>query len=69
MIALTRFNHEPFVVNDDLILYVEATPDTLLTMTNGEHVHVRESVEEVVERVVEFRRRVAAGPIVPENPR
>jgi flagellar protein FlbD len=59
MISLTRLSREPVVVNSDLIALIESNPDTVLKLTTGEYVRVRESGEEVVERVVEFRRRVA----------
>lgn len=58
MISLTRLSHEPVVVNADLIVLVESNPDTVLKLTTGEFVRVQESREEVVERVVAFRRRL-----------
>jgi len=61
MIRLTRMNHQPVVINAHVIVYVEATPDTLLTLSNGDRVHVRESVDEVVERVREYQRDTFAG--------
>jgi flagellar protein FlbD len=63
MIRLTRLSHRPLVVNADLIAFVESNPDTLITLVNGEHVHVRESVDEVVDQTVAYRRKVAAGPV------
>lgn len=61
MIRLTRINETTFYVNGELIAYIDVTPDTVLTLTTGEKVRVRESAEEVVERVVEYRRRIAAA--------
>jgi len=61
VIQLTRLNDQPLTVNSDLIKLVESSPDTVLTLINGEKVIVRERVEQVVERIVEFRRRVLAG--------
>lgn len=58
MIRLTRINESPFYVNADLIEFVDATPDTVLTLTNGEKVRVRERAEEVVEKVIVYKRRV-----------
>jgi flagellar protein FlbD len=58
MIRLTRFNQQTLVINADVIAYVEPTPDTLVTLTNGERIHVRESVEQVVERVVAYHQRI-----------
>ncbi|WP_321470700.1 flagellar FlbD family protein [uncultured Paludibaculum sp.] len=60
MIRLTRLNQEPIVINCDLIECVESTPDTVLKLTNGQRLMVRESLDEVVARVIEFRRAIAA---------
>ncbi len=61
MIQLTRLNSRPFTVNSDLIKFVEQSPDTLVTLVNGEKLVVRESVADVVARVIEFRRSVLQG--------
>lgn len=58
MIRLTRINDSPFYLNCDLIEYIDVTPDTVLTMAGGGKVMVKEGAEEVVRRVVEFRRRL-----------
>jgi flagellar protein FlbD len=58
MIRLTRLNHVPIVLNSDLIEHIDVTPDTVVTLTTGQILRVRETAEEVVERVVEFRRRI-----------
>jgi flagellar protein FlbD len=61
MIKLTRLNHVPLLVNSDLIEYVEVTPDTVITLTTGQKLMVLESADEVVERIVEFRRAIYQG--------
>mgnify|MGYP000545468285 CR=1 FL=1 len=58
MIRLTRLNNTPLVVNPDLIVFMEETPDTIITLSNGEKVAVQEKVGEIIRRVIEFRRRV-----------
>jgi flagellar protein FlbD len=58
MIHLTRINHTPFVVNSDLIEHVEMTPDTVVALTTGEKFVVLESADEVVGKVVDFRRKI-----------
>jgi flagellar protein FlbD len=58
MIQLTRLNHIPLVLNSDLIEHIEITPDTVISLTTGQKIVVRESADEVVERVVAFRRSV-----------
>jgi flagellar protein FlbD len=56
MIKLTRLNHVPLIVNADLIEHVEVTPDTVVALTNGQKFMVLESAEEVVEKVIQFRK-------------
>jgi flagellar protein FlbD len=56
MIHLTRINHAPLVLNSDLIEHIEATPDTVITLTNAQKMMVLESADEVIQRVIEFRR-------------
>jgi flagellar protein FlbD len=58
MIRLTRLNRAPMVLNSDLIEHIDVTPDTVITLTTGQILRVRESADEVVERIVEFRQRV-----------
>jgi flagellar protein FlbD len=59
MVWLTRSDHEKIVLNCDLIEYIESTPDTVITMTTGQKLRVYESPEEVVRRVIAFRRSIA----------
>ena len=61
MIHLTRLNNHPLVVNSDLIKFVEQAPDTVITLVSGEKIVVRESAEEVLDLVVQFRRSVLQG--------
>jgi flagellar protein FlbD len=62
MIRLTRLNHVPVVLNSDLIEHIDVTPDTVITLTTGQKIVVLESADEVIERVVRFRRLVGTGP-------
>ena len=64
MIKLTRLNGNEFVINSDLIETIEATPDTVITLTNEHKWVVRESPDEVIERTVAFRRRAHALGVV-----
>jgi flagellar protein FlbD len=61
MIQLTRLNNKPLAVNSDLIKFVEQSPDTLVTLITGEKIVVRESADEVLARVIQFRRSVLEG--------
>jgi flagellar protein FlbD len=58
MIELTRLNGNLLVVNSDLIQYAEASPDTTLTLVNGEKLVVRESCGEVINRTLACRARI-----------
>lgn len=64
MIFLKLINGTEIVLNSDLIEFVEATPDTVVSLSNGKKFIVRETVQEVIDRVVEFRRRIVSGPQV-----
>ena len=58
MIALTRLNGQEMVINAELIETVEKTPDTIIGLVTGKRFMVRESVEEVTERVMQYRRQL-----------
>lgn len=57
MILLSKLNGEEYILNCDLIEMIMENPDTTILLTNGKHLIVRESKEEVVERVAAFRRK------------
>jgi flagellar protein FlbD len=61
MIELTRLNGNTMMLNSDLIKTAEASPDTMLTLINGEKLIVREGTAEVVERVLAYRARLLAA--------
>jgi len=58
MVRLSRLNGQVIAVNPDLITWIEVTPDTTLSMLGGDKVMVRETLDEVIERVVAFRREI-----------
>jgi flagellar protein FlbD len=68
MVHLSRLDGTELVVNADHILLVERTPDTVLTLTSGARLMVKEAVEEVVERVVHYQRQVFRGPEIAAAP-
>ena len=63
MIKLTRLNNAALIINAELIEFVEESPDTIITLTTGQKIMVKESVDEVVERVMEYRRSIASRPL------
>jgi len=56
MIKVTRLNDAQLVINADLIEFVEAIPDTIISLTTGKKIMVKESIDEVIARVAGFRR-------------
>ena len=56
MITVTRLNDQQLVLNAELIKTVESTPDTLITLINGDRMMVKESMEEIVRKAVEYGR-------------
>ena len=57
MIWVTRLNGTEMVINSDLVESIESTPDTIITLLNGDTLIVRESVEDVVARAIDYARR------------
>ncbi|MEZ6137367.1 MAG: flagellar FlbD family protein [Pirellulaceae bacterium] len=62
MIKLTRLDGQHFILNADLIRYVEERPDTYVTLTSGERIVVGESMDRVVELSVDYQQRKAMLP-------
>jgi flagellar protein FlbD len=61
MIRVTRINNQSILLNSDLIEQIETVPDTTIALTTGQRLFVRETADEILSRIVEFRRRIAAG--------
>ena len=58
MIKVTRLNGKPIVVNAELIRFIEQTPDTLITLSSGDKLLVKEPMDQVVQRAIEYARSV-----------
>ena len=58
MIKLTRLNGSVYVLNSDMIETIEATPDTVISTSEGKKYVCRESVEEVIDKIIEFRGKI-----------
>jgi len=58
MIQVTRINNTRFFINAEWIETVESTPDTVITLTNGKKFVVTEKVNEVIDRVIEYKQKV-----------
>ena len=69
MIKITRLNDTVLVVNAEMIQFLEATPDTIVTLTDGRKLVAKESVDDVIEKIVEYKRQfLSTGPQVRSNP-
>jgi len=64
MITVTRLDQRVVVLNADLIKMIESTPDTIITLINGDTLIVRETVDEVVRRAVDYQRQVRGFQVV-----
>ena len=58
MIKVTKFDNKEIFINAELILYVEEKPDTIITLSTGEVIIVREKAEEIVERVLDYKKKI-----------
>jgi flagellar protein FlbD len=63
MIRLTRYDNKELFVNAELIQFVESKPDTIITLTNGEKLIVKESAEEVIKRVIQYKQMIHQVPL------
>lgn len=64
MIEVTRFNESTFILNAEIIQTVEETPDTVITLTTGTKYVVKESCEEIVNKVIEYKQRIFSGVVI-----
>jgi len=62
MIKVTRINNSELHINPDLIEFIEETPDTVITMTTGKKLIVQESIEEIKNRIIEYKRKIYSDP-------
>lgn len=72
MIRLTRLNQQSVAVNPDNILWADATPDTTLCFVGGDKLMVRESIDELILRIVHYQQDIRAARqqgLLPEAPR
>lgn len=58
MIYVTRLNDSEFLINVDLIQTIEETPDTVITLTTGTKFVVKNSCEEIREKIIEYKRKI-----------
>ena len=64
VIRVTKLNGRPFIINADLIESIEEAPDTILTLTTRNRVMVKETADEVIERIIAYYRTLRAAPLL-----
>ena len=60
MIRVTKLNDDVIVINDDLIEFIETTPDTIISLTDGKKIMVKETPDEIIDKVAAFRRMASS---------
>ncbi|MHB9093041.1 MAG: flagellar FlbD family protein [Eubacteriales bacterium] len=68
MIRVTRMNGLEFVVNAELIEFVESTPDTVLTLTTGKKFVLKDSLQDVVDKIIAYRKDIGTKIIYQSAP-
>lgn len=62
MIRLTRLDDREFIINSDLIEFIEAMPNTVLTLRTEKKIIVKESLDEVLSKIIDFKRSIYSTP-------
>lgn len=63
MIQVTKVNNEPIVVNCELIETIEFKPDAIISLISGEKLVVTENADEIIQRVIDYKRMVGQRPL------
>ena len=58
MINITRINGSDLTINSELIETIEATPDTTITMTTGKRIIARDSIDDIIKKIIAFKGQV-----------
>lgn len=58
MISITKINHRELIINCDLIERIESNPDTTITMTTGQKIIVKESVDDIIDKIIYYKRKI-----------
>ena len=63
MIRVTRLNGSVFFINEDLIEFMEETPDTVITLNTDKKLVVKESIDDLIQQITKFRRNIYLGDV------
>ncbi len=61
MIEVTKLNDNSLYINDDYIECIEAVPDTTITMTTGRKIIVKESIDDIIDKILEYKKKYNAN--------
>lgn len=67
MITVSKLSGKEYVINSDLIEYVEATPDTVITLTTGKKVIVLESIDEIIDKIIQYKKKIYSHSTILQN--
>ncbi len=59
MIKVTKLNGDVIYINSNLIEFIEETPDTMITLTTGKKIIVKEKIDEIIDRIIEYNRKIS----------
>jgi flagellar protein FlbD len=59
MIKVTRLNGDPIYINSALIEFIEETPDTMVTLTTGKKLIIKEHVEDIIKSILEYNAKIS----------
>jgi flagellar protein FlbD len=62
MVCVTRLDGSAMILNADLIVTIERTPDTIVSVTTGDRILLRETPEEIVDRIIRYKRELTRAP-------
>lgn len=63
MIILTSINGKDFCLNSELIYKIVESPDTIVTLVDGRVLRVSNTMEDIIEKTIEYKRRIHLGPL------
>lgn len=64
MIPVTRLSGEQYMINSELIESLEATPDTVIRLTTGKNVVVKESIDEIIDKIIRYKQKIFSQTII-----
>ncbi|WZL74848.1 flagellar FlbD family protein [Clostridiaceae bacterium 35-E11] len=67
MIVVTRLNGKEYVLNSDLIEFIESTPDTTITLTTGKKIIVLEPIDEIIDKIIQYKQNIFSKAIIAHN--